>query len=75
MGHDIQIHQEYYRLPQNVQFVAKIDRILLTMEKGELFSYVGQKLDSIEIDQGKEILHVCMYILIINRNIYTMVHV
>ena len=34
MGHNIQVHTEFYRLPENTLQGAKIAKILLLMEKG-----------------------------------------
>ena len=36
MGHDIRIHREHYRLPNGTVQMAKVSRLLLAMEKGEL---------------------------------------
>ena len=36
MGHDIRIHREHYRLPNGTVQMAKVSRLLLAMEKGEI---------------------------------------
>ena len=36
MGHDIQLHREFYRLPSDVLQTAKVAKILCTMENGKL---------------------------------------
>jgi len=45
MGRDIRIHREYYRLPNDVFQTAKVAKILLAMEKGEISSVQGKPLD------------------------------
>ena len=35
LGHDIRTHREYYRLPTSTIQVAKVSKLLLSMEKGE----------------------------------------
>lgn len=49
MGHDIRVHREFYRLPENTVQVAKVSKILLAMEKGAS-QYKGKSLDEIDID-------------------------
>ena len=54
MGHDIAIHREYYRLPEDTLQLAKCSKILLLMEKGEIGNYSGKSLSEIEINlEGK----------------------
>eukprot|EP00057_Strongylocentrotus_purpuratus_P022884 XP_011677358.1 PREDICTED: uncharacterized protein LOC105444594 isoform X2 [Strongylocentrotus purpuratus] len=50
MGHNIKVHREYYRLPENTLQVAKIAKILLLMEKGQMNKCSGMSLDSINVD-------------------------
>ncbi|XP_060590855.1 uncharacterized protein LOC132745869 isoform X2 [Ruditapes philippinarum] len=50
LGHDIRVHREFYRLPQDTMQVAKISKILLEMEKGNIQQYKGKSLDEIEFD-------------------------
>lgn len=38
MGHDIRIHREFYRLPDNVMQVAKLSKVLIALEKGQLIN-------------------------------------
>ena len=45
MGRDIRIYREYYRLPNDVFQTAKVAKILLAMEKGEISSVQGKPLD------------------------------
>ena len=53
MGHDIRVHRQYYRLPQVEQYVAKVGRILISMEKGVLGEFAGENLDNVAVDIGR----------------------
>ncbi|MEQ2259538.1 hypothetical protein XENORESO_013403, partial [Xenotaenia resolanae] len=50
LGHDIRVHREFYRLPVPTTQLAKISKLLLSMEKGNLSSLQGKSLDEIEIE-------------------------
>ncbi|CAJ1076493.1 uncharacterized protein LOC117467508 isoform X2 [Xyrichtys novacula] len=50
LGHDIRVHRDFYRLPVPTTQLAKISKLLLTMEKGHLSSIQGKSLDEIELD-------------------------
>ena len=57
LGHDIKIHREYYRLPEDTLQLAKCSKLLLIMEKG-VSEFNGKPLNEIELDiNGK-----CFYI-------------
>ena len=49
MGHNIDVHRNFYRLPENTLQVAKISKLLLLMEKGTLANFAGQSLDDINV--------------------------
>ncbi|KAF4114370.1 uncharacterized protein LOC131539370 isoform X2 [Onychostoma macrolepis] len=50
LGHDIQVHRDYYRLPDATIEIAKISKLLLAMEKGDLAIFQGKPLDEIEVE-------------------------
>ena len=50
MGHDITIHREFYRLPEDTLQLAKCSKILLLMERGGISQYRGKSLCDIDID-------------------------
>ena len=54
MGHDIAIHKEYYRLPENTLQLAKCSKIMLLMESGQLGEHAGKSLDEIDLDVSSE---------------------
>lgn len=45
MGHDLSIHNEYYRLPDNTLQVSHVSKILLAMESGQLHELRGKSLE------------------------------
>ena len=50
MGHDISVHRNFYRLPENTLQMAKVSKILLLMEKGRINEFAGRSLDDISVD-------------------------
>ena len=54
LGHDIKTHREYYRLPESTVQVAKVSKLLLSVEKGNYLNIKGKSLDEIDVeDEGK----------------------
>jgi len=54
MGHDIRVHREYYRLPEDTMMVAKLSKVLMLMERGDVQRFYGKSLDEINIDDAEE---------------------
>lgn len=50
MGHDIRTHRKYYRLPSAALQMAKVAKVLVQMEKGE----VSTNMDDIDINDDIE---------------------
>ncbi|XP_060772951.1 uncharacterized protein LOC132883390 [Neoarius graeffei] len=50
LGHDIRVHRDFYRLPVPTTQLAKISKLLLSVEKGHLSSLQGKSLDETEIE-------------------------
>jgi len=42
LGHDIRIHREFYRLPEETLQMAKVSKLLLAMERGETTTLQGR---------------------------------
>ena len=57
MGHDVRVHRQFYRLPEDVVQTAKVTKILMAMENGTIGNFQGKTLDEIDID-----LSSCKYI-------------
>jgi hypothetical protein len=55
MGHDIRVHREFYRLPEQVMQTAKVSKLLLAAETGQLQMSAGKSLDDIEIDANDDL--------------------
>lgn len=54
LGHDIRVHRQYYRLPEGTLQLAKVSKVLMALERGQISEYKGMNLDEINIDpQGK----------------------
>lgn len=50
MGHDIRVHREFYRLPEQTLQLTKVSKLLLAMERGEVMSQTGKSLWDMEVD-------------------------
>ncbi|XP_030604910.1 uncharacterized protein LOC115793884 [Archocentrus centrarchus] len=50
LGHDIRVHRQFYRLPEGTLQLAKISKVLLALERGQLSNFKGRNLDEISID-------------------------
>ncbi|KAG5869305.1 hypothetical protein JTB14_024764 [Gonioctena quinquepunctata] len=50
MGHDIRVHKEYYRLFDETTQLAKICKLLISLDKGDFNRLKGKNLDEIDID-------------------------
>ena len=48
LGHNIQVHRDFYRLLKNTIILAKISKILIAAEKGKMHKYQGKSLDEID---------------------------
>ncbi|XP_035766010.1 uncharacterized protein LOC118454610 [Neolamprologus brichardi] len=55
LGHDIRVHREYYRLPEGTLQLAKISKVLMAMERGQLSDFKGRNLDEINIDPQENV--------------------
>jgi len=53
MGHDLQVHREYYQLPDTVQRVTQLSRLFLSLERGNLASQHGKSLQELHVTGGK----------------------
>ena len=50
LGHNVDIHQEYYRLHDNAIELSKVSRLLLAVDSGKGETFKGKRLDEIQID-------------------------
>ena len=55
MGHNMRVHDKFYKLPEGTLQLAKVSKILMAMEQGRVGDFQGKNLDEIHIDpRGKE---------------------
>lgn len=54
MGHSIQVHNEFYKLPENTLYLAKVSKLLIALERGNLNKYKGMSLDEINFNYFEE---------------------
>ena len=52
MGHDLNVHKEYYRLQDHTIELAKVSKLLLALDEGNGKDLIGKKLSDITL-QGK----------------------
>lgn len=50
MGHNIAVHREFYRLPHDTYQLAKVSRLLICMEQGNISRFQGKTLEEIDVD-------------------------
>lgn len=48
MGHDLDIHNQYYRLPDETLQISRVSKILLAMESGQLHQLRGKTLEEFD---------------------------
>lgn len=52
LGHDLLTHRNYYRLPEDTVQIAKVSKVLLAMEQGQISKFAGKTLDAINFDDS-----------------------
>ena len=53
LGHDLRVHTNFYRLPSDVNEIARVSKLFLAAEKGDL-SFSGKKLGILKLDQNEQ---------------------
>ncbi|XP_033126529.1 uncharacterized protein LOC117124408, partial [Anneissia japonica] len=56
LGHDVRTHREYYRLPDSTLQVAKLSKVLLKMESGDIRGLAGKSLKDVQVGSDEECL-------------------
>ena len=51
MGHDVRVHREFYRLPEDTLELVKVSKLLLNIEAGNLHKCQGKSLDEITVNE------------------------
>jgi len=52
LGHDIRVHREYYRLHDSTIELAKVGKLLYTVDEGKTTQWAGKSLDEIDLNSG-----------------------
>ena len=50
MGHDIRVHRNFYRLPENTVELAKVAKIMYLINTGRISEFKGKDFDDIEFN-------------------------
>ena len=54
MGHDLNIHKDFYRLHDSTIEIAKVSRLLMAIDSGNAAKFVGKRLEDITLDEFAE---------------------
>lgn len=54
LGHNIAVHRDFYRLPQDTFQLAKVSRLLIAAEHGQIAKFQGKTLEEIQLDEDLE---------------------
>ena len=55
MGHSLNIHRNFYRLHDSIIEMAKVSRLLMAVDNGQVADFHGKSLDDISVN-GKWII-------------------
>lgn len=50
LGHDIQVHRDFYRLYESTIEIAKVSKLLLTVDQGETRKFARKSLAEIDLN-------------------------
>jgi len=50
LGHNLDVHREYYRLKDSTVELSKVSRILLAIDEGNAGNFMGKKLSEISVE-------------------------
>ncbi|XP_074026783.1 uncharacterized protein [Leptinotarsa decemlineata] len=56
MGHTKKTHESYYRLPQDLYQTAKVSKLLIAINSGQVGKYKGKSLDEITLSDNESLL-------------------
>lgn len=54
LGHDIRIHRDFYRLHESTIEIAKVSKLLLTVDQGKIDKFAGRSLEEIDLNDKCE---------------------
>ena len=50
LGHNLDVHREYYRLRESTVELSKVSRLLLALDEGSIANLAGKKLSEISVE-------------------------
>ena len=50
LGHDIQVHKDFYRLHDSTIEIAKVSKLLIAADQGQISTLQGKSLSEIDIE-------------------------
>ena len=50
LGHDIRVHRDFYRLHESTIEIAKVSKLLLTVDQGKTGKFAGKTLTEIDLN-------------------------
>ena len=50
LGHDIRVHRDFYRLHESTIEIAKVSKLLLTVDQGKTSKFAGKTLTEIDLN-------------------------
>ncbi|XP_065936953.1 uncharacterized protein [Magallana gigas] len=54
-GHDIRVHRQFYRLPEDTMQIAKVSKILHSLNNGSISKFKGKDFDEIQLDDKEAV--------------------
>ncbi len=57
LGHDIRVHREFYRLHDNTIELAKVSKLLIAAEQGDLHKHKGKTLATMQVSGVESPVH------------------
>ena len=50
LGHNIDVHREYYRLRESTVEISKVSRLILAIDEGKASQMIGKRLSEISVE-------------------------
>ena len=60
LGHEVNIHENIYRIHDSVIELAKVSRLLMAVDEGKLSKFCGKSLQEIHTEGMQLFLQMCL---------------
>lgn len=60
LGHDIKVHRKFYRMKEDHVELAKVSKLLLAIDRGQIHKYAGKKLNDIDLGGKLKLFATCV---------------